>query len=49
MTKVKFTLDRQTDKPTDRPGDSYIPPPPKTSFAGGIIKRSHFKLDKACL
>ena len=31
ITKVKFTLDRRTD----RRGDSYIPP--QTSFAGGII------------
>ena len=26
MVKVKFTLDRRTDRWTDRQGDSYIPP-----------------------
>ena len=35
IAKVKFTLDRQMDRRTDRQGDSYIPP--QTSFAGGIF------------
>jgi hypothetical protein len=29
---------RHTDGRTDRQTDSYIPPPPQTTFAGGIIK-----------
>ena len=29
-----------TDGQTDRQGDSYIPPPPQTLFAGGIIMKA---------
>ena len=31
-------LHRQTDRQTDRQSDSYIYPPPRTSFTGGIMK-----------
>ena len=44
VAKIKFTLDRQTDgqteEPTDRQVDSYIPL--QTSFAGGIITLKEF-------
>ena len=37
ITKVKFTLNRQTDRQPDREDDSCIP---QTSFAGDIEKPS---------
>ena len=33
-------MERRTDRRTDGQGDSYIPPPPQTFFAGCIIKRA---------
>ena len=37
ITKVKFTMDRQTDGGTDIQTERVIPIYPQTSFAGGIM------------
>ena len=40
MVKVKFTLDRQTD----RQGDSYIPPPPQLCLRGYKNTKTTFNI-----
>ena len=38
MRSCAYKVHGWTDRRTDGQGDSYIPPPPQTLFAGGIQK-----------